>query len=125
VVRVLHARSVARRLVAASLPARISFPLAAGGLRADDGIFMSSDQLTLIQGGEFIVCEDIAYTSASPSLTATAALPINTMKTAAVRLDGEIIPLPFIRSQDRKAVSHKIRIDGAIASRIAQSLGLP
>ena len=109
---------------------------------------MTSDQMTLIQGGEFIVCEELSYTPAIPAthvrfaktargpvneqpvgdpacITATAALPINTMKAASVRIGDEIIPLPFIRSQERKAVSHKIRIDGPIATRIAKSLGIP
>jgi hypothetical protein len=86
---------------------------------------MTGDQLTLIQGGEFIVCEDLAYLPATPAcLTATAALPINTMKAASVRLGDEIIPLPFIRSQERKVVSNKIRIDGSLATRIAKSLGV-
>ena len=108
---------------------------------------MSSDQMTLIQGGEFIVCEEIAYTPATPgtrirlsktprgatleepvddpaSLTATAALPINTMKAASVRIGDEIVPLPFMRSQERKVVSTKIRIDGPLATRIAKSLGI-
>jgi len=86
---------------------------------------MTRNQLTLIQGGEFIVCDAIVYTSAPfATLTATAALPINTMKSASVRLDGEIIPLPFIRSQERRVVSEKIRIDGPIATRIAAWLEL-
>jgi len=81
---------------------------------------MSGNQLTLIQGGEFIVCEQIAYTPGpSAAITATASLPINTMKSASMRLDGEIIPLPFIRSQERRVVSEKIRIEGSIATRIA------
>ena len=82
---------------------------------------MSRHQLTLIQGGEFIVCDEIAYT-APGTLTATAALPINTMKSAAVRIDDEIVPLPFIRSQERRVVSEKIRIDGPIATRLAHWL---
>jgi hypothetical protein len=86
---------------------------------------MSSEQLTLIQGGEFIVCDEITYTPATATLLATAALPINIMKSASVRLGDEIIHLPFIRSQERKVVSHKIRIDGPIATRIAKSLDLP
>ncbi len=87
---------------------------------------MVTEQLTLIQGGEFIVCDDIVYhpTPAPATLTATTALPINTMRGIAVRLGDEIVPLPFVRSQERKAVSAKIRIDGPIATRIAQSLGL-
>ncbi len=108
---------------------------------------MSSDQMTLIQGGEFIVCEELAYTPATPGtrvrlvrtprgatleepvddpacIMATAALPINTMKAASVRIGDEIIPLPFIRSQERKVVSKKIRIDGPLAARIAKSLGI-
>jgi hypothetical protein len=86
---------------------------------------MDHYQLTLIQGGEFIVCSDVVYSPAPPStLTATAALPINTMKSAAVRLGDEIIPLPFIRSQERKVVSNKIRIDGPIVTRIAAAMAL-
>ncbi len=83
---------------------------------------MPLDQLTLIQGGEFIVCEDVVYQAAS--LTATAFIPINTMKAVSVRLADEIIPLPFIRSQERRVVSPRIRIDGPIATRIAAALGL-
>jgi hypothetical protein len=99
---------------------------------------MIRPQLTLIQDGEFIVCEEVAYTpppariatepaaaNHGASLTATAVtLPINTMKATSVRIGDEIIPLPFIRSQARKAVSHKIIIDGPISTRIAKSLGL-
>jgi hypothetical protein len=113
---------------------------------------MSRPQLTLIQDGEFIVCEDVVYTAplaqtppppraakgphprltvdpaavaSAASLKATSAtLPINTMKSLSVRIGDEIVPLPFIRSQERKAVSHKIIIDGPIATRIAQSLGV-
>jgi hypothetical protein len=81
-------------------------------------------QLTLIQGGEFIVCEDIAYVGSPPSLSASTALPINTMRGVAVRLGDEIVPLPFIRSQDRRAVSDRIRIEGNIATRIARDIGL-
>ncbi len=85
---------------------------------------MSRNQLTLIQGGEFIVCDDIVYSAGKPGvLTATAAQPINTMKSAAVRIDDEIVPLPFIRSQERRVVSERIRIEGAIAERIAAWLG--
>jgi hypothetical protein len=86
---------------------------------------MILEQLTLIQGGEFIVCEDISYSAKTqPSLSATAALPINTMRGVAVRLDNEIVPLPFVRSQDRRAVSRQIRIEGPLAARIAAALGL-
>jgi hypothetical protein len=108
---------------------------------------MPSEQMTLIQGGEFIVCENLTYTPSTPgtrvrlvrtprgsmkeepvddpaSIKATAALPINTMKAASVRIGDEIIPLPFIRSQERKVVSSRIRIDGPLAARIAKSLGL-
>lgn len=87
---------------------------------------MSSDtQLTLIQGGEFIVCTDVTYKPGTPgTLTATTSLPVNTMKAVSVRIDNEIVPLPFIRSQDRRAVSERIRIDGPVAGRLAQSLGL-
>jgi hypothetical protein len=86
---------------------------------------MILEQLTLIQGGEFIVCEDVSYTAKSqPALSATAALPINTMRGVAVRLDNEIVPLPFVRSQDRRAVSRQIRIEGPLATRIAAALGL-
>jgi hypothetical protein len=86
---------------------------------------MSGKQLTLIQGGEFIVCDEIAYKSAPVgAITATAALPINTMKSVAVRIDDEIVPLPFIRSQERKVVSEKIRIEGPIAAKIARWLEL-
>lgn len=86
---------------------------------------MSRNQLTLIQGGEFIVCEEIVYTSGAPAaLTATASQPVNTMKSASVRLGDEIIPLPFIRSQERKVVSERIRVDGPIATRIAAWLDL-
>lgn len=92
---------------------------------ADDPSFMSRNQLTLIQGGEFIVCEEVAYAAGHPGiLTATAAFPINTMKSAAVRLDDEIIPLPFIRSQERRVVSERIRIEGPVAARIAAWLEL-
>ncbi len=108
---------------------------------------MPSDQMTLIQDGEFIVCEEIASTppasgakarlgttprgstteesAGDPAcLTATSALPINTMKAASVRIGSDIVPLPFIRSQERKVVSNKIRIDGPLAVRIANSLGI-
>jgi hypothetical protein len=88
---------------------------------------MSEEQLTLIQGGEFIVCEDVVFRAAAENpalLTATTSLPINTMKPVAVRLEGEIIPLPMIRSQERRIVSNKIRIDGPLAGRIAASIGL-
>lgn len=85
-------------------------------------------QLTLIQGGEFIVCEDVAYVppaaGAPPSLHATSALPINTMHTVSVRLDNDILPLPFVRSRERRAVTRKIRVDGPDATRIAAWLGL-
>jgi hypothetical protein len=88
---------------------------------------MSLDQqLTLIQGGEFIVCDEIAYSARSTpvTLTATAALPINTMRAVSVRIDDEMVPLPFIRSQERRAISTRIRIDGPLATRIAAALGL-
>ena len=84
---------------------------------------MSRNQLTLIQDGEFIVCDDVAYNPAPPAvLTASAALPVNTMKSVAVRLDDELVPLPFIRTQGRKVVSEKIRIEGPLATRIAKWL---
>lgn len=86
-------------------------------------------QLTLIQAGEFIVCEETTYFppsgSAPASLHATAALPINTMQAIAVRLDNEIVPLPFLRSRERRVVTQRIRVDGPIATRIARSLDLP
>jgi len=113
---------------------------------------MIRPQLTLIQDGEFIVCEDVAYVPSPPraappapmgkgphpraavepptagggaTLKATAVtLPINTMKSTAVRIGDDIVPVPFIRSQARKAVSHHIVIDGPIATRIAKFLGL-
>ena len=81
----------------------------------------------MIQGGEFIVCEDVVFRAAAEApacLTATTSLPINTMKAVSVRLGDEIVPLPGIRSQERRGVSEKIRIDGAIASRIAAAIGL-
>lgn len=81
-----------------------------------------SPQLTLIQNGEFIVCDDVVCKAGS--VTATAALPVNTMKSVAIRLDNEIVPLPFIRSQDRRAVSERIRIEGPVAARIARELGI-
>jgi hypothetical protein len=88
---------------------------------------MTQEQLTLIQGGEFIVCDDIHYTPAVPpapaSLVATTALPINTMRAISVRIDDEITPLPFVRSLDRKAVTNRICIDGPVAARIAKSIG--
>lgn len=79
-------------------------------------------QLTLIQSGEFIVCENVSFESGV--ITATTSLPVNTMKAVSVRLDNDIVPLPFIRSQDRRAVSQRIRIDGPVAARIARSLGI-
>jgi hypothetical protein len=95
---------------------------------------MNPNQLTLIQNGEFIVCDDVAYTpsrneptirsGSDAVLTARAALPVNTMKAVFVRLESEIVPVPFLRSQERKVVSEKIRIEGALATRIAASLGL-
>jgi len=85
---------------------------------------MSIDQLTLIQGGEFIVCANVVFSPSPAAITATASLPINTMKSSAVRLGNEIIPLPFLRSQERKVVSERIRIEGPIAARIAKELGL-
>lgn len=89
---------------------------------------MTQEQLTLIQGGEFIVCDDINYTPAVPpapaSLVATTALPINTMRAISVRIDDEITPLPFVRSLDRKAVTTRICIDGPVAARIAKSIGI-
>jgi hypothetical protein len=86
---------------------------------------MISEQLTLIQEGEFIVCDSISYAARpTPALSATAALPINTMRALAVRLDNEIVPLPFVRSQDRRAVSRQIRIEGPLATRIATALAL-
>lgn len=89
---------------------------------------MTQEQLTLIQGGEFIVCDDINYTPAVPpapaSLVATTALPINTMRAISVRIDDEIVPLPFVRSLDRKAVTNRISIDGPLAARIAKAIGI-
>ena len=88
---------------------------------------MSEEQLTLIQDGEFIVCEDVVFRAPAETpacLTATTSLPINTMKAVSVRLGAEIVPLPGIRSQERRVVSEKIRIDGAIATRIASTIGL-
>ncbi len=85
-------------------------------------------QLILVQGGEFIACEDIIYTPAptevASSLLATALLPINTMRPVAVRLDNELIPLPALRSQDRKVISRRVRVDGPLATRIARALNL-
>jgi hypothetical protein len=83
-----------------------------------------SNQLTLVHEGEFVICSEIVYTPAMASLTAVASMPINTMKATSVRLGNDIIPLPFLRSQERKAVSEKIRIDGPIAARIARELQL-
>jgi hypothetical protein len=98
--------------------------IAAAGVR-DEDTGMISEQLTLIQEGEFIVCDSISYAARpTPSLSATAALPINTMRALAVRLDNEIVPLPFVRSQDRRAVSRQIRIEGPLATRIAAALAL-
>jgi hypothetical protein len=89
---------------------------------------MIQEQLTLIQGGEFIVCDEINYTPAVPpapaSLVASTALPINTMRAISVRIDDEIVPLPFVRSLDRKAVTTRICIDGPLAARIARSIGV-
>lgn len=88
---------------------------------------MPAEQLTLIQAGEFIVCDDVAFRPADgapASLTATTSLPVNTMKAVSVRIDGAIVPLPGIRSQERRVVSEKIRIDGPIAARIAAAIGL-
>lgn len=108
---------------------------------------MNDFQLTLIQAGEFIPCEDVAYFPAKetappspepprrgavklepdilpPYITATTALPINTTRPVSVRLDNEIIPVPFIRAAERKAVSCRIRIDGPVAVRIARAMGL-
>ncbi|MGH8047450.1 MAG: hypothetical protein ACREKL_09410 [Chthoniobacterales bacterium] len=82
-----------------------------------------SSQLTLIHEGEFIVCEDVVFTPPA-TITATASLPINTMKSTSVRLGNEIVPLPFIRSQERKVVSQKIRIEGPVAAKIAAALEL-
>jgi hypothetical protein len=84
---------------------------------------MSSNQLTLIHEGEFIICEEVVFTPPS-TITATASLPINTMKSTSVRLDNEIVPLPFIRSQERKVVSQKIRIEGPIATKLAAAFDL-
>jgi hypothetical protein len=79
-------------------------------------------QLTLVQSGEFIVCDNVSFESGT--ITATTSLPVNTMKAVSVRIDNDIVPLPFIRSQDRRAVSARIRIDGPIAARIAKAMGL-
>jgi hypothetical protein len=81
---------------------------------------MDTGQLTLIHEGEFIVCDDIVFTPSPASITATASLPINTMKSTSVRIGNEIVPLPFIRSQERRVVSQKIRIEGPIAAKIAK-----
>jgi hypothetical protein len=98
--------------------------IATTGVR-DEDTGMISEQLTLIQEGEFIVCDSISYAARpTPALSATAALPINTMRALAVRLDNEIVPLPFVRSQDRRAVSRQIRIEGPLATRIATALAL-
>jgi hypothetical protein len=80
---------------------------------------MDTGQLTLIHEGEFIVCDNIVFTRSPASITAIASLPINTMKSTSVRIGNEIVPLPFIRSQERKVVSRKIRIEGPIAAKIA------
>lgn len=85
---------------------------------------MSNSQLTLIHGGEFVVCNDVTFTTPPPAITATASVPVNTMKSTSVRLGNDIFPLPFLRSQERKVVSEKIRIEGPIAERIARELEL-
>jgi hypothetical protein len=84
---------------------------------------MSNSQLTLIHEGEFIVCGDIVFTPPA-TITATATLPINTMKSTSVRIGNDIVPLPFIRSQERRVVSEKIRIEGPVATKIAKELAL-
>lgn len=102
-------------------------------------LFVMSQQLTLIQDGEFVVCEEVRYLpspeaesaaggrgigAASVSLHARSRQPINTTKAICVRLGNDILPAPFLRSRERRAVSDKIRIDGPLATRIAAELGL-
>lgn len=97
------------------------------------------NQLILVQGGEFIACEEVVYTPADaqdagansptspivlPTLAATALLPVNTMRAIAVRLENELVPLPALRSQDRKVITRRIRLEGPVATRIARALGL-
>jgi len=84
----------------------------------------SHEQLTLIQGGEFIVCDNITFTPEPPALFATTAQPINTMKPVSLRLENEIIPLHTLVSQVRKVQTTKVRIDGEMALRTAKALGL-